>query len=416
MKYDYIVVGAGSSGCVTASRLVRDHGARVLLLEAGKRDRHPLFKMPAGFIKLLNGSPFLTFHQTVPQPQLGGRTHELPQGHVLGGGSTINGMVYMRGRPADYEEWDLTVGGAGWRFDDLLPHFKRQEGNQRLNDAWHGTEGLLKVSDHSHICDLSRAYVETLKAMGVHHNSDFNGATHAGVGFMQLTTHRGRRCSATTAFLKPVEGDPKLTVMTECTVTGVHLDGGRAVGVDYLRRGQLQSAQATGEIILTAGALITPKLLMLSGIGPAEQLREHKLRLRQSGGPGGQPLHQALLRTDGLSGPNHWGRGADPWRDPQLLSRPAQEPWHPSPALGRPSGPTPDQPELPQPSGRLGTRDRRPALCPRSARGRAIEEHGQERTVSGPQGFLDGGSGRPLPTHGENQLASGRYLPDGTGR
>jgi choline dehydrogenase len=279
MDYDYIVVGGGSSGCVTAGRLVRDHGARVLLLEAGKRDRHPLFKMPAGFIKLLNGSPALTFHQTIPQPQLDGRTHELPQGHVLGGGSTINGMVYMRGRPADYDEWDQAVGGAGWRLDDLLPHFNRQEGNQRLSDGWHGTEGPLKVSDHGHTCDLSHAFVETLQAMGVDLNPDFNGATQAGVGFMQLTTHNGRRCSATTAFLKPLRGDPKLTVMTECTVTRVRLEGRRAVGVDYLRNGRVETAQAANEIILTAGALITPKLLMVSGIGPAAQLRAHGLEV-----------------------------------------------------------------------------------------------------------------------------------------
>ncbi len=252
-----------------------------MLLEAGKWDRHPLFSMPAGFIKLLKGSTALTFHKTVPQPQLDGRTHELPQGHVLGGGSTINGMVYMRGRPADYEEWDQAVGGAGgWRYDDLLPHFKRQEGNQRLSDEWHGTEGPLKVSDHDHVCEMSRAYVVTLQNMGVSVNTDFNGATQAGVGFMQLTTFKGRRCSAATAFLKPLLGNPNLTVLTECTATKVRLDGRRVVGVDYLHKGRVETAQAANAVILTTGALITPKLLMLSGIGPADQLREHGLEVR----------------------------------------------------------------------------------------------------------------------------------------
>jgi choline dehydrogenase len=279
-RFDYIVVGAGSAGCVTASRLVRDHGARVLLLEAGRRDTHPMFRMPAGFIRLLRGSPHVTFHRTVAQPQLGGRVLEIPQARVLGGGSTVNGLVYMRGRAADYAEWDVASGYAGWSYGDLLPHFRRLEGNQRLDDEWHGADGPLKVSDHTSRCALSDAFVEAVASLGVARTTDFNGARQEGVGCMQLTAHAGRRCSAAEAFLRPVLHDSRLTLRTEALVTSLTFEGGRVTGVQFRHGGALHTAHAEREVILTAGAFVTPKLLMLSGIGPADELRRHGIGVR----------------------------------------------------------------------------------------------------------------------------------------
>lgn len=277
MDFDYVIVGGGSAGCVAASRLVRDHGARVLILEAGGHAKSLLVDMPAGFIKFLKGSPYLTFHTPVPQAALGGRRPVIPQGRALGGSSVVNGMVYIRGQAADYEAWDRETDHAGWSFRHMLPYFTRMEGNQRLGGRLHGVSGPLKVSDHIHRCDLSNAFVAALQEMGVPFNPDFNGGRQSGVGFLQLTTWKGRRCSAYRAFLEPVMGNPNLTVRTGCTATRVLIEDGRAVGVEYLRGGTAERARAGAEVILSAGAYQTPKLLMLSGIGPAEHLREHRI-------------------------------------------------------------------------------------------------------------------------------------------
>ncbi|MGL4281823.1 MAG: GMC family oxidoreductase, partial [Albidovulum sp.] len=187
--FDYIVVGGGASGCVTAAKLVASHGARVLLLEAGPSNNHPLLRMPAGFVKMLKGSKYLTFHQSTPQPQLDGRVHEVPQGHVLGGGSTVNAMVYMRGRPSDYARWNEAVKGGGnrigWGWDDLLPHYVRQERNQSFAAPEHGTEGPLAVSNPRHVAEISDIFVKTLQEMGLPFRPDFNGGQQGGVGYMQ---------------------------------------------------------------------------------------------------------------------------------------------------------------------------------------------------------------------------------------
>lgn len=277
--FDYIIVGGGSSGCVTAAKLVGEHGARVALIEEGPSNRHPLLRMPAGFVKMLKGSKYLTFHKTEPQPQLDGRSHDLPQGRVLGGGSTVNAMVYMRGRRSDYDEWNRMTearpNGISWSWDDILPHYRRQEGNQSLAGPAHGTDGPLKVSNPRHIAEISHVFVKTLQEMGLPLRNDFNDGTQAGVGYMQTTIGGARRCGAVEAFIEPVATNPKLTVMTGVRVLRLLIEGGRAVGVEIAEGGQIRKLHAANDVILTAGAFGTPKILMLSGIGPARDLRRH---------------------------------------------------------------------------------------------------------------------------------------------
>jgi choline dehydrogenase len=279
-RYDYIVVGGGAAGCVAASRLVADGNARVLLLEAGHSHRHPLLDMPPGIFKMINGSKFMRYHSTVPQEHLGDRVHDIPQGHVLGGGTSVNAQVYMRGRPSDYEAWHELLRGdndyPGWGWADVLPHFRGMEHNNRLNDELHGTDGPLLVSDPGHIDDVSRWFVQAVQAMGVPFNHDFNGPTQRGVGFYQFMNRRGKRSSAAYAFIAPLEGDPRLTVRLNSPVRRIDVERGRAVGVTYAdAQGAEHRVRADAEVIVAAGSLVTPQLLMLSGIGPADHLREH---------------------------------------------------------------------------------------------------------------------------------------------
>jgi choline dehydrogenase len=279
-RYDYIIVGGGSSGCAAAAKLVKDAGARVLLLEAGHSHRHPLLDMPPGIFKMINGSKFMRYHHTAPQEHLNGRVHDIPQGNVLGGGSSVNAQVYMRGRPSDYDEWDALLRGdndyPGWSWADVLPHFRAMEGNNRLCDERHGADGPILVSDPGHIDDVSRWFVQSVQALGEPYNHDFNGAKQRGVGFYQFTNRRGKRSSAAYAFIEPLQGDPNLVVRLHAQVRRIDLAGGRAIGVTYRdANGVEQTALADGEVIVAAGALVTPQLLMLSGIGPAAHLQAH---------------------------------------------------------------------------------------------------------------------------------------------
>jgi len=279
-RFDYIVVGGGSSGSVAAARLVQDAGARVLLLEAGYSHRHPLLDMPPGIFKMINGSKYMRYHQTVPQEHLNGRVHDIPQANVLGGGSSVNAQVYMRGRPSDYEEWHEILRGEndypGWSWKDVLPHFRTMEGNDRLHDERHGANGPLLVSDPGHINDFSRWFIQALQALGEPYNHDFNGPTQRGVGFYQFMNRRGKRSSAAYAFLAPLADNPNLTIRLHARVRRIEIENGRAVGVTYRdAKGVDRTVYADNEIVMASGALVTPQLLMLSGIGPADQLEAH---------------------------------------------------------------------------------------------------------------------------------------------
>lgn len=284
MDYDYIIAGGGSAACVAATRLVRDHGARVLLVERGPADYARIMRMPAGYMKYLAREDFLEMHTPVPQQQLGGRTPIVPQAKVLGGGSSVNAMVYMRGQREDYDGWDAMLGGgSGWSYADMLPHFRALEHNTKFNDAYHGIDGALYVSDPGSTCEMTQAFVLAAQGAGIPYNPDFNGAHQAGVEIMQHTMGRMggrmRRCDAVTAFLSQVIHDPKLTVVTDALVTRIVVENGRAVGIEYRGKDGMVTAHASAEVLVATGTYNTAKLLMLSGIGTADHLPEHGVKV-----------------------------------------------------------------------------------------------------------------------------------------
>ncbi|MCX7033677.1 MAG: choline dehydrogenase [Arenimonas sp.] len=273
--YDYIIVGAGSAGCVLANRLSEDPDTRVLLLEAGPSDWHPFIHMPAGLAKLVGKKGVNWDYSTAPEPGLDGRLLWWPRGKVLGGSSSINAMCYIRGNARDYDEW-AELGAEGWHWDNVLPYFKRSEGNERGGNEFHGGDGPLGVSDPRHRNPLSNVFLEAAAQAGHAPSDDFNGARQDGFGWYQTTTRDGARSSSAQAYLKPVRKRPNLTVITRATANRVVIDGGRATGVVYAVAGKgAYCESAAKEVILCGGAINSPQLLMLSGIGPAAHLRQH---------------------------------------------------------------------------------------------------------------------------------------------
>lgn len=274
MAYDYVIVGAGSAGCVLAHRLSADPNTRVLLLEAGPRDWNPLIHMPAGLARLVKVRSVNWDYHTEPEPQLLGRRLWWPRGKTLGGSSSINAMCYIRGVPGDYDRWAEVSGDPRWSWDQVLPWFKLSEDNARGADACHGTGGPLGVSDLRHHNMLSDALLEAASQAGHARNDDFNGERQEGFGLYQVTQRNGARCSTATGFLRPVRDRANLEVRTGALVERVIIERGHAVGVQLRNGSGLQRIDA-GQVLLAAGAINSPHLLMLSGIGPADHLREH---------------------------------------------------------------------------------------------------------------------------------------------
>lgn len=280
MSYDVVVVGGGASGCLIAGRLAAETDAKVLLIEAGGTDWNPLIHIPAGFSKLLAHGQFVWPYKTVPQPQLDGRQIPQQQGKGLGGGDSINAMCVVRGQAADFDGWSEALGGeGGWSFDALLPHFRGMEANDLLADAYHGSDGPFGVSQPVRINPLNLATIRAFQQVGLAYNADYNGADQRGVGPAQVAMRKARRVSAATAFLHPAQRRPNLTVLTRALATGIAFDGDRAIGVDYVRHGKPQRALA-GEVVVCAGAFNSPRLLMLSGIGPEAELARHGVAMR----------------------------------------------------------------------------------------------------------------------------------------
>ena len=276
--YDHIIVGGGSAGCVAAWRLTREHGARVLLIERGPARpgwwTRFLLRMPAAWMKGIAGSPVVEMHVPVPQRHLEGRTPAVGQAAVLGGGTSVNAMVYTRGQREDYDHWDEFLGGnAGWAFKDMLPHFRGLEDNRRFQNEFHGVDGPLHVSDSGAMCTMTEDYVRTVQGLGIPYNPDFNGATQRGVGAMQFTTSDRRRRNGVETFLAPALVTGRLTILTDRLVTRLLVENGACTGVIAQGSGGEETHRCEGDVLVAAGAYNTPKLMMLSGLGPADHLR-----------------------------------------------------------------------------------------------------------------------------------------------
>ena len=276
-EFDYIVVGAGSAGCVLAARLSEDPATRVLLLEAGPPDRSLWIHLPIGYGKTMWNDTYNWCFHTDPDPNMNGRRIYWPRGKTLGGSSSINGLIYIRGQREDYDHW-AALGNTGWGYDDVLPYFIRSEGNQRGTIPYHGGDGPLKVSDIGAKHALIEAFIDGAQQIGpssVRRTDDFNGAQQEGAGYYQLTTSKGWRCSTATAYLDPARGRPNLRIETEAFAAGLIMEGRRAVGVRYRQGGAMKSARCNVEVLLAAGSIQSPQLLQLSGIGPRVLLERH---------------------------------------------------------------------------------------------------------------------------------------------
>ncbi len=273
-EFDYVIVGAGSAGCVLANRLTADGKHSVLLLEAGPKDTNIWIHVPIGYGKLFKEKTVNWMYQTEPEPGLNGRQVFQPRGKVLGGSSSINGLLYVRGQHEDYDRWRQR-GNVGWGYDDVLPYFKKAENQQRGADDYHGASGPLSVSDWRHEDPLSEAFVTAAVESGIPFNPDFNGATQEGAGFFQTTTRGGRRASSAFCYLRPAKARGNLTIETSALAQRILFEGRKAKAVEYRQNGRLRTARARKEVLVSSGAYNSPQLLQLSGVGPAELLKSH---------------------------------------------------------------------------------------------------------------------------------------------
>lgn len=281
-EFDFIVVGAGSAGCVLANRLSEDGRYKVALLEAGPKDRNFWIHLPIGYGKTMWDSRINWKLQTEPEPNMDGRQIYWPRGKVLGGSSSINGLIVIRGQAEDYEQW-RDLGNRGWGYSDVLPYFIKLENNADLGESqFHGTLGPLKVSSINARHELVEAIISAANRLGIPRTEDFNGASQEGAGYYQLTTHNGWRSSSAVAYLRPAENRANLTVLTETAAQRIRFDGRRATGVYVKANGQERLLTARRGVVLSAGAIHSPHLLMLSGIGPSEQLRRHGVPVLQA--------------------------------------------------------------------------------------------------------------------------------------
>jgi choline dehydrogenase len=273
-SFDYIVVGAGSAGCVLANRLTASGTHRVLLIEAGGEDRNLWIHIPVGYAKLFTDARHNWLYNSEPEPELGGRSIIQPRGKVMGGSSSINGLLYIRGQAEDFNHW-RQLGNAGWSFEDVLPYFRKAEDQQRGADDLHGVGGPLSVSDVSEPHPLCEAFIAACEQAGHPRTDDFNGASQEGAGYFQLTTRKGRRWSTARGYLKPARKRSNLAVVSGALATRVLFEGRRAAGVEYIQGGTRHVARANAEVILSGGAFNSPQLLQLSGVGPADLLRQN---------------------------------------------------------------------------------------------------------------------------------------------
>lgn len=274
--YDFIIVGAGSAGCVLANRLSSDPNIKVCLVEAGPKDSSFMVHVPLGMIGMMHSKKMNWRYYTEPEPNLKGRKLFWPRGKTLGGSSASNAMCYVRGHACDYDEW-ASLGNDGWSYQDVLPYFKKSEHQERGGDAYHGENGPLHVSDLRIKNPLSEAFLKAAEQAGHKLTQDFNGNEQDGVGYYQVTQKNGQRCSAAVGYLRPAEQRPNLTVITEALTTKVLFDEAKAIGIEYLKEGQKQVLECRGEVVLSGGAINSPQLLLLSGVGGKEQLNQHNI-------------------------------------------------------------------------------------------------------------------------------------------
>jgi choline dehydrogenase len=294
--YDYIIVGAGSAGCVLANRLSSNPDRRVLLIEAGPEPTSPWIKIPAGVSRVFQPGPYNWAYTSEPEPELQNRAMYWPRGKVLGGSSAINGMLYVRGHAGDFDGW-AQRGNVGWSWSDVLPFFKRGENQERGASPAHGSEGELSVSDPIMRNAFSKKFIESATALGFPKRDDFNAGEQDGVGFLQYTIKKGSRHSSYEAFVKPIRNRRNLTIVTEAVTETVLVEHGKAVGVRYRKDGNVFTATAAREVVVSGGVVNSPQLLLLSGIGPADQLKQHGIEVKADLRGVGENLHDHLFTS-----------------------------------------------------------------------------------------------------------------------